>query len=675
VRECFLAALAQDDPEVRRLAATLLGEMGAAAAGPALAARLADPSPRVRFAGAQALARVGDARAVEPLVQALAANGDSDALLRFAYSRALARSADTLVLTALRERPERSVRLGAVLALREARSEGVAAFLDDRDPQIATEAARAAYDLFLPRAMRTLAGMLPAPASGGYPNSGGYPARALRTEPWLRRALHAALRDGSPEAARGVAAFAAGDSTPAAWKEEALRVLAQWDSPDPRDGVWARWAPLPPRPAGQAHTAIEQVMTRLLDASDGDALLLAVELANREHVRVSNATFLRWVRDETLDDALRLSAFSWLSARSAPEMKAAEDAALESRSDSLFALALTGLLGRDPARGVAIVEKTLASNRSPLAVRQAAIRALATSSSPEALACLRTRWRALQAGTLDPTLGLDVAETAARASDAVMRDAARTRLGIAREPDSLAVWTALLHGGDASRGRRVFEDPRAACVRCHTLDGRGGNTGPDLSVIGTHARPALLQSLATPGARLAPGYASTSMPPMGDVLSPDELRDVVEFLASRRDIPPDVPLGSIAPRTAETGLGCVAVDRACSGSALRVAGRDVARGVGVVSPSRLVYAIPAGSVEFVGRAGLDDSGRGGQVEFRVLVDGRTVWRSGPVRAGREVRLTVPLPPEAARLELIVDDGGSAGGTGADWLDVGFVKGT
>src|SRR5205814_9808840 len=102
---------------------------------------------------------------------------------------------------------------------------------------------------------------------------------------------------------------------------------------------------------------------------------------------------------------------------------------------------------------------------------------------------------------------------------------------------------------------------------------------------------------------------------------------------------------------------------------------EVAHGVGVISPSRLTYAIPAGSVEFVGRAGLDDSGRGGQVEFRAVVDGRTVWRSGPVRAGREVRLTVPLPPEAARLELIVDDGGTAGGTIADWLDVGFVRGT
>jgi hypothetical protein len=163
------------------------------------------------------------------------------------------------------------------------------------------------------------------------------------------------------------------------------------------------------------------------------------------------------------------------------------------------------------------------------------------------------------------------------------------------------------------------------------------------------------------------------MPPAGDVLSHVELRDLVEFLAGRRDVTPDLPLGGIRAETSETGMGCVAVDRSCSGTGLRVAGRDVARGVGVVSPSRLVYAIPPGSAGFVGRAGLDDSGRGGQVEFRVKVDGRVVWRSGPVRAGREVRLNLPLPADASRLELIVDDGGTAGGTGADWLEVGFVK--
>jgi HEAT repeat protein/glucose/arabinose dehydrogenase len=662
VRERFVAALTQADPEVRRLAATLLGELGAVEAVPALSEMLADPSPRARFAAGQALARVGDARAVEPLLRALAANGDSDVFLRFAYVRALARAADTLALTALHANADRSVRLGAVLALRSAGAEGVSAYLGDADPQVATEAARAAYDLFLPRAMRALALMMPAPP------------RALRMEPWLRRALHAALRDGSPEAARGVAEFAADDATPAAWKEEALRVLAQWDTPDPRDGVWGRWAPLPARPPGRAHAAIENVMARLLDGSDGDALLLAVELANRERLRVSNATFLRWVRDETLDDALRLSAFGWLSARGAGELKAAEEAALASRCDSLYAVALAGLLARDPAHGVATVEKTLASRRAPLAVRQAAIRALAASGSPEAIACLRSRWRALEAGTLDSTLILDVTETAARADDPELRRAAKARLSVEREPDSLARWVALFHGGDTSRGRRVFEESRAACVRCHSLDGRGGSTGPDLSLIGTHSRPELVQSLVTPAARLAASYTATTMPPAGELLGPGELRDLVEFLAGRRDVPPDLPLGGIKTEDVETGLGCVAVDRACTGSGLRVAGRDVERGVGVISPSRLVYAIPAGSVAFVGRAGLDDTARGGQVEFRVRVDGRLAWRSGPVRAGRQVRISVPLPADATRLELVVDDGGTAGGTGADWLEVGFMKG-
>jgi cytochrome c553 len=354
-------------------------------------------------------------------------------------------------------------------------------------------------------------------------------------------------------------------------------------------------------------------------------------------------------------------------------LKAAEEAALASRSDSLYSMALIGLLARDPAHGAATVEKTLASKRAPLAVRQAAIRALAGSASPEAMACLRTRWRALEAGTLDSSLILDVTETAVRASDAEIQRAAKARLGAERAPDSLARWAALFHGGDTSRGRRVFEDGRAACVRCHSLDGHGGSTGPDLSVIGTHTRSYLVESLVTPAARLAPSYTASSMPAMGEVLSAGELRDLVEFLAGRRDVPPDLPLGGIHAETAETGMGCVAVDRACSGSGLRVAGRDVARGVGVISPSRLLYAIPAGSVAFVGLAGLDDSGRGGQVEFRVKVDGRLVWRSGPVRAGRQVRLSVPLPADATRLELIVDDGGTAGGTGADWLEVGFVK--
>src|SRR5262249_37824601 len=139
VRDRLEAALGQPDPEVRRVAATLLGELGATEAVPQLARQLADPAPRARFAAGAALARVGDSRAVAALVGALAANADSDALLRFACARGLARAADTLTLAALHAHADRAVRLGAVLALREARAGGVAAFLDDTDPQVAIE--------------------------------------------------------------------------------------------------------------------------------------------------------------------------------------------------------------------------------------------------------------------------------------------------------------------------------------------------------------------------------------------------------------------------------------------------------------------------------------------------------------------------------------------------------
>lgn len=168
-----------------------------------------------------------------------ASNADRDVFARFAYVRALAAGTPAESLAALVSHASRSVRLGAALALREQKSERVAVFLADPDAQVATEAARAAYDLQLPAAMRSLAATLPT-------------LRAeLRTEPWLRRALHAALRTGAAAQAEAVAAFAADGATSEAWRLEALDVLARWDAPGPRDGVWARWQPLPARKPGR----------------------------------------------------------------------------------------------------------------------------------------------------------------------------------------------------------------------------------------------------------------------------------------------------------------------------------------------------------------------------------------------------------------------------------------
>jgi mono/diheme cytochrome c family protein len=421
-----------------------------------------------------------------------------------------------------------------------------------------------------------------------------------------------------------------------------------------------------------ARAAEARVLERLFQVSDGPALLLAVQIASDQHLRVSSSAFLRWVRDPELDDGLRVSSFHWLAARGGPEFRLAEVAALSSASDTLFAAGLASILVRDPVHGVAVAERTLARRRAPTAVKQAALRVVSGSDSREARAFVKARWEELVAGRLPPELALEATEAARVTSDAAVR---RVALASSSGAPSGAPFSLALKGGDAQRGRALFEEHEAAaCLRCHTIDRRGGTTGPDLSVVGTHTRAYLLESLVEPGAHLAPGFESTPMPNMGGLLTLSQLRDLVEYLASRRDQAPDMPLGALSPETVAKGPGCVRVNRSCVGAGgLRVGGRSFVSGVSVASPSRLTYLIPSGFRAFVGSAGLDDAASGRIVEFQAKLDGRLAWNSGPMRQGRLVRFCVPVPEGARRLELIVlDRSASAEASVADWIHVGFL---
>jgi len=88
--------------------------------------------------------------------------------------------------------------------------------------------------------------------------------------------------------------------------------------------------------------------------------------------------------------------------------------------------------------------------------------------------------------------------------------------------------------GDVARGRTIFNThPIANCARCHTLGGVGGPIGPALDTIATRKQEDyILQSLVDPGATIAEGYQGkvTPMPPMGVLLKPQELADVMAYL-------------------------------------------------------------------------------------------------------------------------------------------------
>ncbi len=99
---------------------------------------------------------------------------------------------------------------------------------------------------------------------------------------------------------------------------------------------------------------------------------------------------------------------------------------------------------------------------------------------------------------------------------------------------------------------------------------------------------------------------------------------------------------------ATSGYGRPRINANVLGDEMRVEGKPVAFGIGVHSPSVVVFEIPAGSTRFKTRCGLDDAGHG-SATFLVFVDD-PVFGSSPDAPGRPAAATLrqpaPRPPDA-----------------------------
>ncbi|MDX1952934.1 MAG: c-type cytochrome [Verrucomicrobiota bacterium] len=81
---------------------------------------------------------------------------------------------------------------------------------------------------------------------------------------------------------------------------------------------------------------------------------------------------------------------------------------------------------------------------------------------------------------------------------------------VAHQPGEDSQWMrAAQQQGDAGRGRRVFFNPLTSCSKCHSVEGRGGKIGPDLSTIGRGSdRVKLAHSILEPSRDIGPLYVS-----------------------------------------------------------------------------------------------------------------------------------------------------------------------
>lgn len=119
------------------------------------------------------------------------------------------------------------------------------------------------------------------------------------------------------------------------------------------------------------------------------------------------------------------------------------------------------------------------------------------------------------------------------------------------------------------------------------------------------------------------------------------------------------------------GWGVSTKDKTVKGEPMSIGGQRFERGVGTHASSRMFVDLGGGSERFQAMVGADDSA-GGNVEFRIFVDGKPVWRSGVMKKGDVAKPADVNLKGAQKLLLLVDqteDGKSS--DYANWAEARF----
>ncbi len=564
VVEPLVALLDDPDREIRAQAAKMLGDVRYEPAAGALIERLPDEHPRVQFFATEALGRIGAQEAFGPIVELLEANDDEDVYLRHGAVIAMERIGNEDALGELNEHPSRAVRIAAVAALYRLESPAVAPFLQDEDEFIATDAARAINDdTMIREALPELSAMLE--------------QDRFLNEPLLRRAINAALYNGTSLDADRLAAFSLRNDISEELREEAIKTLSVWEESSVLDRVTGD-----PRGAAEnnredAVIALTPVFEQLFESGSDILKIALLEAAGSLHAGEAVPDIERLILEDPSAD-VRIASLNALIEMEYNEIEEAIFTALEDQDSTVRMNALREIpnLNLPEENIVALIEPVAENGTVP--ERQAAFSTLGTIQNPAAYEVLKRLFEQLSAGELPPETELELVMAAESAeSDELLELQREYDLEKSRE-DSVGVYRESLYGGDAERGRQIFyQDAAAQCIRCHVVDGQGSDVGPDLTGVASRLnRSELLQSMVNPNARIAPGYGTVTLTmddgevirgqltaetasqitvtsgdeewvvdkenitervnspsgmfPMGDVLSRSELRDLVEFL-------------------------------------------------------------------------------------------------------------------------------------------------
>ena len=495
--DSLVGLLTDVDATVRAQAAKVLGDDRHLPAGAALVERLGDQSALVRSLAAIALGKLAHREAIPALLNVLRENADRDPALRHAAVMGLVGCAEGASLDRAGGDPSPSVRMGVLLADRRLGRGEAARFLDDADPRIVTEAARAIYD---------------APIASALPNLAALTERSGLDEPAYRRALNARARLGRADDARGLARLSARGDVPEPIRVEALARLRDWNEPIGRDPVDGLWRPRDARSSADAAAALKPFVPNLLGSGPEAVVLATLKALGAVRVEGAGEILLALVAPSARSSRTRVEAIKALERLDDPRLG---DAVGRAVTDQDAAVRIEGqrLLAKvRPLEALPVLTGVL--DRGSIAERQGAFATIGTIPGAEADRLL-VRWLGrLGSGQgqdqVPPEVELDLLDAArGRATSSPELAEALRKLDEARpKDDPVAAYREALAGGNAERGAKLVKEKTSiSCLRCHKVQGQGGEVGPDLTGLGArHDRRYILEAIVAPNRQIAQGF-------------------------------------------------------------------------------------------------------------------------------------------------------------------------
>ncbi len=524
-----------------------------------LANLLTNENPRIKLQAGLSLAKIGTSASKDAVLNFLEGEGD-DAYLRHSGTRALLKTTSEDQLGSLSSHSSVLVRLAAIVALRAQGSTQLSRFLADDSTLVLEEAARAINDDF------SVEGSLLDLAKMDI-------QLARRSEVILRRVINANLRLGSEGGIRRLMTLALDRDNQIELRIEAINAVSTWDTPAPIDRVDKRFRKKLLRARVDASEIIAPFLKNLPNILEDNIAGAIFSLANQHHLSIATDYIETFLNDQSRSGLSRVAAFKLLAQNRsydeiAPFVSDIHDLRLRKEIE----------LQGDPKNASAILalaKDTIADPLRSILEKQEAIEELGEIDIGVSEPYLVDLANRLKTTSIHPALSLEVLELIQNSSSSK----AKTQL---LDSDQKDPFKHVFSGGNATRGKEIFENNSAAqCARCHRVGELGSEVGPELSNIGKlRSKEHLLRSLLNPAEEISPGFGlhvltmkdgqvysgsltgetdssislttmsngavsilkseiqksedlSTSvMPPMGTILIPAEIRDLLAFLDS-----------------------------------------------------------------------------------------------------------------------------------------------